>query len=157
MTNVVLAPARFPPHIQMVLSPPLVYLVSYLVSSHVCLSSVVHVSLSLVCVFSLSPSLYGVVSVWSPAVVSGLLSRLLCVCCRFSPHMKNNHMKSNMLVHAYSIGSHNMLTTAYGSPTCACMCILYIYAMTGADAGSNHICRRHSRSAQRFHSQNDPR
>jgi hypothetical protein len=119
MTNVVLAPARFPPHIQMVLSPPLVYLVSYLVSSHVCLSSVVHVSLSLVYVFSLSPSLW--CGVCGPAVwcLWSLLSRLLCVCCRFSPHMKNKHMKNNMLVHAYSIGSHNMLTTAYGSPTCA--------------------------------------
>ena len=44
MTNVVLAPARFLPHIQMVLSPPLVYLVSYLVSSVSRLSSLVSVS-----------------------------------------------------------------------------------------------------------------
>ena len=140
----------------MVLSPPLVYLVSYLVSSHVCLSSLVHVSVSCLCVLSLSLSLW---CAWCLCVVSGLcaLSLVSCVGCRFSPHIKNKHMKNNMLVHAYSIGSHNMLTTAYGSPTCACMCILYIYAMTGADAGSNHICRRHSRSAQRFHSQNDPR
>ena len=93
MTNVVLAPARFPPHIQMRNGPVTSSRVFGLVFGLVCLSSRSPLSsLSLVC------SLVRC-GLWSGLRSGAALSSP--VGCRFSPHMKNNHTKNNMLVHAY--------------------------------------------------------
>ena len=108
MTNVVLAP-RASPHIykcEMVLSPPLVYLVSFLVSSVSRLDLLSRLCLSSVLWCGLWSGL------WSGAALSSPVG------CRFSPHMKNKHTKK-IKCSCMSIGSHNMLTTAYGSPTCS--------------------------------------
>ena len=107
MTNVVLAPARFPPHIQMRNGPVTSSRVFGLVFGLVCLSSL----LSRLCLSSvLWCGLWS--GLWSGAALSSPVG------CRFSPHMKNKHTKK-ITCSCMSIGSHNMLTTAYGSPTCS--------------------------------------
>ena len=126
----------------MVLSPPLVYLVSFLVSSLSRLDLLSRLCLSSVLWCGLWSGL------WSGAALSSPVG------CRFSPHMKNKHTKK-ITCSCMSIGSpiiclppHTVRLHAH---------TMHVRHDRGTDAGSNHICRSHSRSAQRLHSQNYPR
>ena len=84
---------------------------------------------------------------WSGAALSSPVG------CRFSPHMKNNHRKKKharacLLARIICLPPHTVRLHAH---------TMHVRHDRGTDAGSNHICRSHSRSAQRLHSQNDPR
>ena len=149
MTNVVLAPARFPPHIQMRNGPVTSSRVFGLVFGLVCLSSL----LSRLCLSSvLWCGLWS--GLWSGAALSSPVS---AAASHLITHMKNNHMKNNM--HAYSILARIIclpprIRFAYMR--------LHVYSVyirhgRGRRRQQPHLPTPHSRSAQRFHSQNDPR